>query len=252
MAKLIVELYTPQMRFDISEIAPTFPDFRVAVLVAVDISVGKERSPALAAFVAECEREARERFAGLELSAIPGVAAWRRAYRAFGIKKTSYRSSVERLVKNVLAGGSLPAINSFVDTYNAISLKHVLPSGADDLDLVRGDLAFRFSRPGDDFRDMGALDENGEPLADPPKQGEVVYADAEKILCRRWNWRQDARSGIRATTKRAVVTLQENGEGDAEAAANQLADLLRNECGGSAAITVLDAGRVSAELSVPS
>jgi DNA/RNA-binding domain of Phe-tRNA-synthetase-like protein len=239
------------MRFDISEIAPNFPDFRVAVLVAADINVREGRSPTLATFIADREHEARERFAGMELSAIRGIAAWRRAYRAFGIKKTSYRSSVERLVKNVLAGGSLPAINRFVDTYNAISLKHVLPSGADDLDLVRGDLAFRFSRPGDDFRDMGALDEKGEPLADPPKEGEVVYADAEKILCRRWNWRQDARSAIQLTTTRAVVTLQQNGEEDAEAVANELAQLLAEECGGRFAITLLEYGRTSCELTVP-
>jgi DNA/RNA-binding domain of Phe-tRNA-synthetase-like protein len=239
------------MRFDISEIATAFPEFRVAALVAVDIVVRSERSAELAAFIAECEREARERWAGMELSAIPGVAAWRRAYRAFGIKKTSYRSSVERLVKNVLAGGSLPPINGFVDTYNAISLKHVLPSGADDLDLVRGGLAFRYSRAGDDFRDMGALDDSGEPLFDPPKAGEVVYADDEKVLCRRWNWRQDARSAIRSTTKRAVVTLQENGVGDARAAADELSRLLARECGGRFAITYLDSGKGSDELSVP-
>ena len=46
---------------------------------------------------------------------------------------------------------------------------------------------------------------------DPPKAGEVVYADEEKVLCRRWNWRQDARSVIRPDTRRAVVTLQGNG-----------------------------------------
>ena len=40
----------------------------------------------------------------MDLSAIPGVAAWRSAYRAFGIKKTSYRSSVERLVKHAKYG----------------------------------------------------------------------------------------------------------------------------------------------------
>ena len=67
--------------FDISEISPNFPDFRVAALVAVEIEVRATRSPALAAFVAECERETRERFGGMELSAIPGVAAWRHAWR---------------------------------------------------------------------------------------------------------------------------------------------------------------------------
>jgi DNA/RNA-binding domain of Phe-tRNA-synthetase-like protein len=184
----------------------------------------------------------------MELSAIPCIAVWRRAYRQFGIRKTSYRSAVERLVKNVLAGGGIPRINAFVDAYNAVSLKHMLPAGADDLDCLVGDLTFRYSRAGDRFLDMGALDERGEPLSDPPKPGEVVYADAEKVLCRRWNWRQDARSVIRRDTARALVTLQQNGVGDAAGAAGELATLFARECDASCALAVLDAGRPSAEL----
>ena len=38
------------------------------------------------------------RWGKTDLADIPGIAAWRQAYRAFGIKRTSYRSSVERLV----------------------------------------------------------------------------------------------------------------------------------------------------------
>ena len=68
------------------------------------------------------------------MSQIPGIAAWRAAYKGFGIKQTRYRSSVERLVKNVLAGRPLARVNAFVDLYNAVSLAHVLPLGADDLD----------------------------------------------------------------------------------------------------------------------
>jgi DNA/RNA-binding domain of Phe-tRNA-synthetase-like protein len=237
--------------FDIAEVAPRFPDFSVAVVVAEDLAILTARSPALQAFAARCSEEARSRYAGTELSAIPGIAAWRRAYRAFGIKKTSYRSSVERLMKNALAGAALPAINPFVDAYNAVSLAHVLPAGADDLDRVTGDLVFRFAREGDDFRDMGALDESGAPIADPPKPGEVVYADAAKILCRRWNWRQDARSAIRPETRRAVVTLQANGVGDPRAAADELVALLSAACGGRYSVTVLDAADPRAVLPKP-
>ena len=157
---------------------------------------------------------------------IPGVAAWRRAYRAFGIKKTSYRSSVERLVKNVLAGRALPPINSFVDAYNAVSLAHVMPLGADDLDRVNGDIAFRYSRPGDQFFDMASGEEGAPAEPDPPKEGEVVFADAEKILCRRWNWRQDVRSLVTPSTRRAVVTIQLNGAGDLDGAVADLVSLL--------------------------
>jgi DNA/RNA-binding domain of Phe-tRNA-synthetase-like protein len=239
------------MRIDISEIAADFPDFRVAVVVGVDLAIPAERPPALAAEIARREAAARELWSGAELAEIPGIAVWRRAYRQFGIKRTSYRSAVERLVKNALAGRELPAINGFVDAYNTVSLTHVLPSGADDLDLVTGDLAFRYARPGDSFLDMGARDEEGRPLPDPPKDGEVVYADAEKVLCRRWNWRQDACSVVTPETRRAVVTLQANGHGGPAAAAADLVTMLEAACGGRYAMTLAGAEASLAELRIP-
>ncbi len=223
----------------IADIAGRFPDFRVAAVVAEDLVIPATRPAELDRLIAEREAATRTRDHGTELSAIPGVAAWRGAYKAFGIKRTSYRSSVERLVKNVLAGRPLPAINGFVDAYNTVSFSHVLCLGADDLDRVAGDLAFRVSRPGDSFVDMGA--EAGEDPNDPPKDGEVVYADSEKVLCRRWNWRQDARSIVTPATRRAVVTVQANGAGDLDAAVADLVALIERFCGGRTTVAVADA-----------
>ena len=232
------------MHIDITEIIGAFPEFRVAVVIADEIDVGAERPPALAALIAKREAACRQEWAGKELSEIPGIAAWRKAYRAFGIKRTSYRSSVERLVKNVVAGRGLPAINAFVDAYNAVSLAHVMPLGADDLDKVAGDLAFRYSRLGDQFLDMagagGGEGERESAEADPPKEGEIVYADGEKILCRRWNWRQDMRSLVTPLTRQAVVTVQSNGAGDLEAAAADLSDLLQRFAGARTRVTIAD------------
>ena len=208
-------------------------------MVAEDLAIPAARPAELDRLIAEREAAVRRRYGGTELSQIPGVAAWRMAYKGFGIKKTSYRSSVERLVKNALADRTLPAINGFVDAYNAVSLSHVLCLGADDLDKVAGDLAFRLSRPGDSFVDMAA--QLGEDPNDPPKDGEVVYADGEKVLCRRWNWRQDARSIITPTTRRAVVTVQANGWGDVDEAVADLVALIARICGGRTSVVVADA-----------
>lgn len=230
----------------IAEIAPRFPGARVAFILAGSLSVTAERPPELDALIAARERDCRARWADVALSQIPGVAAWREAYRGFGIRKTSYRSSVERLLKRVLAGERLPAVNTLVDIYNAVSLAHVLCCGADDLDRVSGDLVFRYARPGDSFIDMGAAE--GDDPEDPPKDGEVVYADSAKLLCRRWNWRQDARSGIRQDTSRAVVTLQANGWGDLESAADDLAALIARFAGSGCERVCLDAARPVAAL----
>lgn len=226
------------MKIDISEIAADFPEFAAGVAIATGLRIAQARGQALAEEIARREADCRARWAGTELSQIPGIAAWRGAYRRFGIKKTSYRSSVERLVKNVLAGRELPAVNNFVDAYNAVSLAHVMPAGADDLDKVSGDIAFRYARPGDSFLDMAGGD---GPAEDPPKQGEVVYADEDKVLCRRWNWRQDARSLVTPATRRAVVTVQANGVGDLAAALADLEALLSAHCAARVAITRVSA-----------
>lgn len=233
----------------IAELTDAFPAFRVGLIVAENLTIQPQRAGSLDGLIREREITARARLSGLELSAIPGIAA-RAAYKAFGVKQTRYRSSVERLVKNVLAGRDLPAVNTFVDLYNAISLTHVLPLSADDLDQITPPLAFRFARADDNFVDMtgGGEPEGGEPAGETPKPGEVVYADAAKVLCRRWNWRQDARSLITPSTTRAVVTLQSNGWGDVGQAMEEIVGLFARHCSGRCRTAVIDAAHPRGEI----
>ncbi len=236
------------MQIDISNVIASFPDFSVAVVTCEDLAIPAARPAHLDVEIEQRETGIRAAWGETPLAEIPGITVWRQAYKGFGVKKTSYRSSVERLIKNALAERSLPAINGFVDCYNAVSLSHIFPAGADDLENVRGDIAFRFSRDGDSFLDMGARDETGAPLGAPPKPGEVVYADAEKVLCRRWNWRQDARSVVTPETRRAVVTIQANGAGDLQAAVDDLTELLSKTCGGHIDVVIADAGQPFVDL----
>jgi len=225
----------------IAALTERFPDFRVALVVAENLRVAPTRSAALRREVEATEEECRRRWSAAELSAIPGVAAWRVAYKGFGVKRVAYRSSVERLIKRVLAGGALPEVNALVDLYNVVSLESELCLGCDDLDLIAGDLAFRFSRADDSFVDMGA--EAGEDANDPPKVGEVVYADARHVLCRRWNWRQDARSAVSEKTRRAALAIQSNGFGEVEKAAARAVQLIERECGGRCRTVVAERTR---------
>jgi DNA/RNA-binding domain of Phe-tRNA-synthetase-like protein len=123
-------------------------------------------------------------------------------------------------------------VNALVDAYNAISALYRMPIGADDLDRVTPPLAFRYARPTDTFVALG----DAAATPDPPQAGEVVYADAEKCLCRRWNWYQDARSAIASGTARAVLTVQTLAvaDGELQKAASHLADLIAGCTGGHA------------------
>ena len=85
------------MKLDISDIAVDFPEYRVAAIVVEGLEIPQARPGGLADDIAGREAAARVRWQGYELSQIPGIAVWRQAYKRFGIKKTSYRCSVERL-----------------------------------------------------------------------------------------------------------------------------------------------------------
>lgn len=229
------------VELDIAELLPVFPDVRIALLIADGLAIPPGSPPAVAAVVQAAEREAAVGLAGRELAELPELAAWRAAYKAFGVKKTSYRCSVERLLKAVARGEGLPRVNALVDLYNAVSARCRLPVGADDRAAIAPPLAFRFARAGDSFVALG----DAAAAEDPPKPGEVVYADATKCLCRRWNWYQDARSAIGPRTRAAVLTLQGLGPtaDRVEAAAAELAGLLAAHCGAGCAWAVADAGQ---------
>ena len=235
---------------DIADILPQFPTYRVALVVATGLTIGQERSAALADYIASVEAECRERFAGWELGDIPEVRRWRQTYKAFGVKKTSFRSSVERLLRRVIQGEGLPQINTLVDAYNAISVAYRVPAGADDLDLLKPPLAYRYARAGDTFFTLG----ENELAPDPPEPGEVVYADTVHVLCRRWNWRQDVRSAIRPETRRVTLnieTLDDESASVAEEGARTLADLLEVCCGATCAWKVAGAAQPSISVGEP-
>lgn len=235
----------PRIILDIGDIMDGFPSYRVAMVVAENLSIPAERSAEAAYFLDKTEGELRAKLEGADIAEILEIKAWRAAYRAFGVKKTSYRSSVERLLKTIQKTGALPRVNLLVDLYNTVSASFRMPVGADDLDRLAPPLAYRHSRPGDSFVALG--DEGRTP--NPPKDGEIVYADSEKVLCRRWNWYQDARSAIGPGTRRAVLNieaLEPTPDWRLEDAAAGLSGLLAAHCGAACrwGIASKDAPRV--------
>lgn len=236
--------------FDISDVVERFPGFRVGMVVATGLHIVPDRPPALAEAIAEAEQSTHQAIGEMPLGDVPELGVWRETYRQFGTKKTSFRSSVERLVKKAREGNELPRINTLVDIYNLISLRYRMPVGADDLDKLISPVGYRFTQPDDTFIPLG--DPTG--ANDPPLPGEVVYADARHVMCRRWNWYQDARSAISAETTRALINveaIEPNTAAQVEQASTELAALLAEFCGAATTWQVFDAQNPSGLLAVP-
>ncbi len=162
---------------------------------------------------------------------------WRQAYKKFGAKPDAL-SSIENLVQRILKKGEIRSINPLVDLYNIISLKYLLPAGGEDLDALHGNLELRFAQAHE--KSICLL---GEQDAQAPKMGEVMYADDNGAVCRRWNWKEADRTKITEHTRNAVFVLEALppvARDVVEAAAHELAALIEVYCGGTATVEVLD------------
>jgi DNA/RNA-binding domain of Phe-tRNA-synthetase-like protein len=190
-----------RLRID-PEVQRRFPGYAALVVYAH----GVENGPSDAFSVArlrEAERFQREAFAGKAAATHPHLAAWREAYRGFGVKPSRYLNSAEALLSRVLRGEELPAINRLVDLYNAVSLERVLPVGGEDLERVAGDPTLCFAQGGEPFDTVRA----GEPVVERVPAGEVVWLDGGGVTCRAWNWRQCVRTRLTEATRHAYFVL---------------------------------------------
>jgi DNA/RNA-binding domain of Phe-tRNA-synthetase-like protein len=206
-----------------AEVTELRPDYSALLIVADGLRPGPS-DQATDALLSEAEAAARAVLAGREAAELEPVAAWRVAYQAFGAKPKRTRPSVEALLRRVEAG--LPRIDRLTDIYNAMSVRHLIPIGGEDLDKYVGPARLvraAGDEPFDTIRD-------GQPVTEHPEPGEVVWRDDAGVTCRCWNWRQCVRTRITHSTTRALFILDglaALGEDGLEAAGQDLAGQLK-------------------------
>ena len=170
------------------------------------------------------------RIGSTPLSELESLAAWRAAFRGFGVNPTKYRSAVEALLRRLTKKGDIPSINAVVDICNLISIRYQVPAAAFDARQLSGPIMVQFA----------AGDENFTPLfqkeTEHPEVGEVIFADdAKLVVARRWCWRQSDESATREDTTDAIFTIEAqhpNGQEHIQVALDDLLQLLESHVGG--------------------
>ncbi len=214
------------MRFMIAEaLFRQVPALCVGGVLASSVDNSRE-VPAIASFL----QEAVSRLAASDVAIRehPHVAVWRDAFARLGVNPNKYPSSIEALGKRVLKGQPLPHINAVVDLVNALSVKYVIPMGAHDLDLLAGDVALRFSEPGDVFLAWGSAEPEAIDV------GEVVYATGSHVRTRKWVWRQGEQAKVDSASQTIFFPIDAfygHTDAAARAAQEELADWLAQHLG---------------------
>jgi DNA/RNA-binding domain of Phe-tRNA-synthetase-like protein len=200
-----------------------YPAIRGGVVLARRLRNGPTPPELVEAFRAE-QRATLQRIGDMSLSEISSLAAWRRAFSAFGVQPTQYRSAAEALLRRLTKKGDIPNISLLVDLGNLVSIRYGLPVAVFDRRATTGTVTVRFANGDESFTDLGTEE------AVHPDPGEVIFVDETKLVsARRWCWRQSDQSASREDTTEALITVEghhDTAEQDVRAALTDLQSLL--------------------------
>ncbi len=201
------------------EVAERYPAIRAGVAHAAGLT-NRPSGPELLAELRAEQRAAADRLAVTTIADLPSIAAWRRAFSAFGAKPTQYRSAAEALLRRLSKQGDLPSINTLVDIGNLVSIRFAVPVAVFNLATVAVPITVRFATGEERFDDLGS---GG---SDAPEPGEVIFVDRDGVVCaRRWCWRQSAGSATGPTTAEALFVVEGHHAAAATDVEAALADL---------------------------
>lgn len=176
------------------------PDYRCLLVVITNVEGGASDG-ASEKLLQQAESKARDYLRDVDVEELPHIAAWRRAFQAFGAKPQRTRNSAEALLRRAVDG--LPRVNRITDVYNAISVAHQIPIGGEDLARYQGSPRLIRSTGLEPFDTVA----DGSPIMENPEIGEVIWTDSIGVTCRRWNWRQGSRTRITETTTDVLFIL---------------------------------------------
>lgn len=135
------------------------------------------------------------------LGTYPEIASYRRLYKQMGIDWHSRRPSPEALLRRIALGKGLYTVNTCVDAYNVVVMKHRVSVGAFDYDAVKFPTVLRFAKEGDEILLLG----DKEPTRYTSK--ELAYYDREGGYNIDFNFRDAQRTMVTETTKNIWINV---------------------------------------------
>jgi len=172
------------------------PKLRIAVIKAANLDNQAKLKESIH-MLHEVEQMVRMTFHKTKVKDHSLIEPWRIAQEELGKKARPYHTSVEQLLRTVLAHKSVAAKDVLTNLTHYLSLKYVVPFGLDDGDKVTGDLTFSLSTGRER---AGALKR--------VKKGELYYADDKAVLGTKLDYWKSKKTILTSSSKSAVIHLE--------------------------------------------
>ena len=152
-----------------------FPGLSAEILYFKGVDI-QPNDPMLEEYKTKIYQEIQEKWTLDDLREYPQFRAYRDFFWKLDIDPTKTRPAAEALIRRILRGNSLYNINTFVDTYNLVSMKAAIPIASFDDYTLNDDLYMREAEPGEEF--LGIAMKHPRFL----RGGEVIIEDGEQLV----------------------------------------------------------------------
>jgi len=184
-----------------------YPAFRRGIVIAKNLD-NQDHSQELEEMLNRAVSQAAQ--APIDLKTDRLATAWNDAHRQFGSNPNKFPPAHCALLKRVQKPGTgMPFINKVVAIMNINSIQDKTPVGGDDVVRANGSLELRYADGSENFTPLGSPDKSEHPVS-----GEVIYLvpETNKVMCRRWNWRNGHHTRIAEDTRVIVMNIDSLGE----------------------------------------
>lgn len=179
------------------EVKAKFPGMKTGIAIIEGVTIKKRDN--------QLEKEKQELIKQLskltteDMGRISSIVAYRKIFKAFGIDWHSRHPSADALLRRVIQGKGLYNINTFVDAYNLAVLESKIALGAFEYEKVSYPVVLRLAKEGEKAYLLG----DTEPTF--IKEGEMVYADQDRILTLDLNYRDNDYTKVTEKSKNIVL-----------------------------------------------
>ena len=210
------------------ELAKKFPSVSVGIAVIKGVKIQKENP--------ELEKEKESLLTSLEsltteqLGLEPEIISYRKLYKETGVDWHSRRPSPEALLRSVSFKKGLYKINTVVDAYNLVVMKHRVSIGAFDLDKIEFSTVLRLAKTGEEILLLG----DTEPTK--YKEGEIAYFDKSGGYNMDFNYRDAQKTAVMETTKNLLINVDgvyDISPEKVEEVLKEAVDIIIKYCGGT-------------------
>jgi len=170
------------------------------------------------------------------INTYPEVLSYRKLYKEMKVDWHSRRPSPEALLRRIATKKGLYNVNTLVDAYNLVVMKHRVSVGAFDLDKIKFPTVLRFPKQGDKILLLG----DKEPTE--YETAELAYFDREGGYNIDFNFRDAQRTAVYEDTKNIILNV--DGVYDVtrekvEQSLKESIEIIQKYCGGKVELAAI-------------